>query len=62
MDMNVVKVIRNDSNSRHKVELHPVVVMLQTVQKNMIVVMEDLGTWETDIFYTDEEGSGFIGR
>ena len=40
MDMNVVKVIRKDSNSRHKVELDPVVVMLQTVQTNMIVVMD----------------------
>ena len=40
MNMNVVEVIRKDSNSRHKVELDPVVVMLHTVQTNMIVVMD----------------------
>ena len=40
MNMNVVEVIRKDSNSRHKVELDPVVVILHTVQTNTIVVMD----------------------
>ena len=46
MNMNVVEVIRKDSNSRHKVELDPVVVMLHTVQTNMIVVMDLSRIWE----------------
>ena len=46
MSMNAVEVIRKDLSSQHKMELDPVVVMLHTVQTNMIVVMDLSRIWE----------------